>query len=235
MRGAVQVEKPSKEEVVVDKTVANPFTSHYAFERYLKCGKHLLQKGDQAEGGVFAQAGDSAEMVPDRQKFFLHKSVSRFKPNRELLEHWVSCLWKKPFIILPRTGCRISLIQPNTKRPGRTFANPQKPRGKHPYNDGLSYAAIVLLRYGNFPRQEHDEASHLCGHGRCCNPEHLVWEGLGENSRRNECHHYGSECTCTPRCIPLFKEDRVLINQAIAQEKKRKKKNSPSTSSVKGG
>lgn len=226
MRGSPQIEKTAKEEVVVDEAVANPFSSDYAFERYLKRGKFLLQEVDKFVADVAAGAADSAEHQPYRQKLFLHQSVSRFKPNYSFLKSWCERLYASPVLRLSKTGCIISLIQPNTKRPGRTFHNPHKPRGKYAYNDGLSYSAIVLLRNGHLPQREHDEASHRCGHGRCVNVAHLVWESLAENSVRNECHHYHRPCECKPKCIPYDPREGLRVKATIATERKTRRKHS---------
>ena len=224
MRGSPQVEKAPEEEVVVNKTVANPFTSDYAFERYLKRGKHLLEKIDEFWWSATAKAAYAAQASANGQKLFLpHQSVSRFKPAQELLKKWCQLLYAAPMLKLERTGCHITLIQPNTKRPGRTFSNPFKPRGKYPYNDGLSFAAIVLLRHGHPPSEEHDEASHLCGHGRCVNVDHLRWETIGVNSMRNECHHYGKQCCCQPRCIAYDHTDADTIKWHLITERNNKK------------
>ncbi len=126
------------------------------------------------------------------------------------------------YVELP-SGCRVSFIQPNTKRPGRTFVNPTKERGKYNYNDGLTYAAIVLLDSGRVPANEHDEASHVCGVSRCFNSAHLVWEPLGVNASRNECHHYGLGCTHSPPCILVANETRRSVKDMLAAEVAAKK------------
>jgi hypothetical protein len=226
MRGAVEIEETAEQEVVVDEAVPNPFTSDYAFKRYLKSGKLRFQKVHEFVGNVGASATDTAEHEPYRQKLFLHKSVSRFKPRHDLLKGWCERLYASPVLRIAKTGCVVSLIQPNTKRPGRTFHNPYKPKGKYAYNDGLSYSAIVLLRHGHFPQREHDEASHRCGHGRCVNVAHLVWESLAANSVRNECHHYHRPCHCNPRCIPYDPAEGLRVKAAIANERKIRKKHS---------
>jgi hypothetical protein len=55
---------------------------------------------------------------------------------------------------------------------------------------------------------EKQVCSHLCHRKRCCNPDHIVIEGIVENSRRNNCLHSlvaGGQtwnlCPHTPRCL----------------------------------
>lgn len=222
MTTTVQVKETSEEEVVVDETVAYPFSTDYGFERYLKRGKHCFKKVNQMSASSDSITINVASVAPDSQKLFLHKSVSRWKPSRETLLKWVECLRLAPSLRLERSGCIITLIQPNTKRPGRTFHNREKTRGKYSYNDGLSYAAIVLLAGGFAPLNEHDEASHLCGHPRCHRISHLIWEPLGVNSSRNECHHYAVQCQHNPRCIPLDVADRLRVQHAVHTQKTEK-------------
>lgn len=103
-------------------------------------------------------------------------------------------------VVLQHTQCHITLLQPKTKRPAQSFVNPTK-RLVHSVNDGLSFAAISLLAHGHHPKNEYDEASHLCGMHRCVNVQHLRWEDLSTNAGRNMCHHYNVPCTHTPQCI----------------------------------
>jgi hypothetical protein len=224
MRRSVQVEEAAKQEVEVQETVPFSFSTDYGVERYLKLRKHNFEELDQLSGGIDATTRLAAQVGADRQKLFLHRSVSRFKPEDSLLKRWVEKLHNAPRLVLKSSACIISLIQPNTKRPGRTFTNPHKPPGKYRYNDGLSYSAIVLLHAKKLPANEHDEASHLCGHGRCVNIAHLHWEGLGLNASRNECHRYSQICHHTPRCIPFVTRDAALVSHKLAGMKKEKKK-----------
>lgn len=224
MRHSTQVKKPAEQKIVVEKAVPNPFESDYAFERYLKRGKHTLEKSDQLVGCLGAQAADAAEETPNRQKLFLHQSVSRVKPSQHFLDKWVKKLFEAPMVHIPASGCQITLIQPNTKRPGRTFFNPTKPPGKHNYNDGMGYPSIVMLQAGVLPVNEHDEASHLCGHSRCMRLDHLRWETIGLNSMRNECHLYGAQCKCTPTCIPYSADHASFVRSELASAQATKKK-----------
>jgi hypothetical protein len=218
----VQVKRTAEEEVVVDETIPYAFSTDYGFERYLKRRKEPLEKVDELVGCFAPVAADAAEELPDGQKLFLHRSVSRFKPPQHQLQKWINKLQDAPGMTLA-SGCRVSFIQPNTKRPGRTFVNPQKERGKYNYNDGLTYAAIVLLASGRTPRNEHDEASHVCGVSRCFNSAHLVWEPLGVNASRNECHHYGCKCVHDPPCVFVAANARCAVKDMLAAEVANKK------------
>jgi Zinc-binding loop region of homing endonuclease len=219
---AVQVKRPAEEEVVVDEAVTYAFSTDYGFERYLKRRKEPLEEVNKLLGSFAPVAANAAKVPADGEKLFLHKSVSRFKPPLALMLKWEKKMHEAPGCTLA-SGCRISFIQPNTKRPGRTFINPHKPPGKYNYNDGLTYAAIVLLAAGKTPRNEHDEASHLCGHSRCFNAEHLVWEPLGVNASRNECHHYGVACSHNPPCVVGNVRDRLYVREMLLAEVLRKK------------
>lgn len=223
-----QVKKTAKAEVVVDKTVPHVFRAYHGLKRHLDYGKQPFEFPNQLVASKLPHAWYAAEDVAERQKLFLHQSVSRFKPQKEVLEKWVVSLKQAP--VLHVNDCHITLIQPHTKRPGRTFFNPEK--AKKPgqtYNDGLSYSAIVLLEQNRLPATEADEASHLCGHGRCVNPAHLVWERSSVNFSRNECHHYNMPCSHSPPCIPNTAWQIAHIKKHLAYAKskstrKRKKK-----------
>ena len=218
----VQVKRAAEEKVVVDEAVPYAFSTDYGFERYLKRAKKPLEELNELVRRFPPVAADATKVPADGQKLFLHRSVSRFKPSDTLLRKWFDKLTQAPGCTLA-DGCIVSFIQPNTKRPGRTFFNPTKEPGKHNYNDGLTYAAIVLLATGRTPVNEHDEASHVCGVSRCFNPAHLVWEPLGVNASRNECHHYGLVCTHTPPCVRTTAATRAMVKNMLAVEVAAKK------------
>lgn len=223
MGNANQVENAPEDEVVVDEAVPSFVPTHYGFEWYLQFGKQLLDPIHYVVADPIPPATNSRESAPDGQKFLLHQSVSRYKPL-DKLEGWINKLHNAPTLLLHNSKCVISLIQPGTKRPGRVFYNPSLPNTKYPCNDGISYSAIVLLYHGVHPVNEHDEASHLCGHPRCVNIDHLIWESIGNNSARNECHHYAVECTHNPPCIAMNKSDRLLVKNVLAKHTKKNKK-----------
>jgi hypothetical protein len=145
---------------------------------------------------------------------FLHQSVSRYKPPRAQCEKWVTKWYNGPLLRLPRTECHITLLQPRTARPAQSFVNPHK-RLVYSVNDGLGFAVIALLAAGQHPREEYDEASHICGVHRCINPDHLRWEDLGTNAARNMCHYYGVTCTHVPRCIMVTHEERGILTKYL--------------------
>ncbi len=217
MRCSPQIEQAPETKIVVDETVAHTFRAYHGRKRHLESAEHDFEKLDKIDTHVDSQALHTTQEQPNRQKLFLHQSVSRFKPPNAQLCKWIIKLDKAPKLLLP-SGCVVTLIQPNTKRPGRTFLNPTKPQGKYRYNDGLSYAAIVLLHSNAHPVNQHDEASHLCGISRCISQHHLCWEGIGKNASRNECHLYGVECTHVPACVAYNCSDAVVVKNAIAQE-----------------
>ncbi len=219
----IQIETAPKEEIVVDEAVTHPLAPNDSFKRDLKRRKKPLEEINQVVACVTPVADNAAEVPPYGQKLFLHKSVSRIKPGLPILAKWMSKLYKAETMVLPTTLCEICFIQPNTKRPGRTFYNDTKPKGCGNHNDGLSYAAIVLLHEERNPINEHDEASHLCGHSRCFNASHLVWEPMGINASRNECHHYNVQCNHVPKCIVNTVSDYNLVQFELAKRKKIKK------------
>lgn len=169
----------------------------------------------------------STQPHPDQQEFFLHNSVNRYVPPQEQLIKWLERADKD--VLWTDSGCKIALFQPNTPRPGRTFYNPTIEPGRFPYNDGLTFAAIALHAAGCKPTKRYHEASHLCGNGRCFAHQHLVWEDIGSNAKRNLCHLYGEPCQCVPACVLPGPNDRALIHAAlqrarIAKTKKQKTK-----------
>lgn len=221
-----KIKKSSKQEVIVEETVTDSIAPNKHFKRDLQLLEPVTQEFHKLFTCVVTQASDPAQDAPNAQKLFLHKSVSKYKPDNELLKKWMHKLYKAPVMFLASTGCAITLIQPQTKRPSRTFVNPHKPRGKHVYNDGATYAQIVLLHFELYPQQEQDEASHICGHKRCVNPAHLLWESSSDNFTRNECHHYNKQCTHNPRCLPCSNDDLIRVQHQLQIEidKKRMKK-----------
>lgn len=218
----MKLARPPRKKRSLDETVALAAPPHDAGKGRLQVVEHLFQKLDEFGGGVGAGAADAVDGGADGQKLFLHRSVSRVKPPNEQLSKWMAKLYKAPAVRLASSGCIVSLIQPNTRRPGRTFLNPERERGKGNYNDGISYAAIVLLDAGRLPANEHDEASHICGHNRCVNVAHLCWEPLGLNAQRNECHRYDVPCVHVPRCLRFLPSDALEIKRRLGEYKKQK-------------
>ena len=222
MRNAPKIKKAAKKEVVVDAAVPLSFPTNDVLKGYLDRAEHHLEELDEFFTRVDPKTGDPINPPPDAQKLFLHKSVSRFKPPPTQLKKWIRKLTRGPMGVLRSTGCLISFSQPNTRRPSRTFRNPQKPVGKYAHNDGIGIPAVVLLSHGIEPVNEHDEASHLCGHSRCCRLEHLRWEPTAVNFSRNECHLYGLPCTHDPPCIPLNVTDVQIVAAKLKTLKKQK-------------
>jgi hypothetical protein len=223
MRAVKQIKNAPKNEIVVKKAVAQVFAlPDELVEGTLKPIKKRLYVFCEPVPSADTEAAAAAQQPPNRKKLLLHKSVQRYKPNWHLLNKWHERFVRHSFT-LPRSACVITLSQPNTKRPGRTFHNPTIPPGKRPYNDGMTAAALTLLYHGFTPRYDYDEASHICGHARCINPAHLVWEDIGRNSTRNLCHRYGVACLCVPRCVPFCTDEHELVQQRLRAAKERKK------------
>jgi hypothetical protein len=99
-------------------------------------------------------------------------------------------------------GLRLGKSQ--QKGPGDFKCNP---------NFNWSPAQIVLVYNGIIPASLNLEASHLCNHNWCVNPNHLLWETREDNlSRRNciiwtkcpcGCNHSFNPCIHVPQCLPL--------------------------------
>lgn len=225
MAAANQVEKSAKRKIVVDETVSTPLFPHQAVKRDLHKHEQLFELDDNLIVHLHACTASATQKHSNGKKLLLHKSVSRWRPDMLTLWGWMARMQRHPALFLPRSGCIVTLMQPNSKRPARTFRNPELPDNGYPHNDGLTMAAITLLRDGVLPQNEYDEASHLCGHGRCVNPDHLVWEDMSNNARRNLCHHYGRKCACCPPCIPFYPEDRDHIAVALQWARTHKKLN----------
>jgi len=118
-----------------------------------------------------------------------------------------------PTITLRSTGCVITLLQPKAKRPANSFTNAVT--GKR---DSITFGMTLLFEAGIAPQNAWDQASHLCGHCRCVNPDHLVWEAKGENCSRDVCHKYdlSHKCAHVPRCIPQHDSDAVYIAHTLS-------------------
>ena len=223
MRHTKQIKETPETKVVANEAVTDTIGPDYFRERYLKRSKKLFQLENDVLVDTTTPAADATAQHANGQKLLLHKSVSRYKPPQQQLHHWVTRMRSQPMLKL-KSGCHITLAQPNTRRPGRTFSNPHLPPGKYNYNDGLAFGALVLLHAGRHPSAEYDEASHLCGQARCVNPRHLHWEDIGTNSSRNLCHLYGQPCTHEPPCVPYNSSDKHIIAERLAQQKGNKKR-----------
>ena len=213
MRSAIEIKKPTETKVIVDETVSNTFRAYNGLKRHLQHGKHFLQPNNHVFIDATSMTTLPAQDLTDGQKFFLHQSVSRYKPRLPKLKQWAQAIQKGPKV---KVGCCvITLAQPFTKRPAKSFRNPMKDAGKHSVNDALGYPVVLLLANQLTPQREQDEASHLCGHKRCINIDHLVWESTSVNFSRNECHHYNEICAHVPRCLPHRRNERTIINKHI--------------------
>lgn len=216
MRVTKQIKRPAKQEVVVEQTVPLPLVSNYFAERYLKRRKNLFELHDEIIVDVIPPRDDTASEPSDARKLLLQNSVSRALPPYTTLFAWYCKMQQQPALHLPRTNCKITLAQPKRDRPARNFTNKNKARVYH-NNECLSFSAIVLYATSRMPRFDYDQASHICGHGRCINPDHLVWECMASNARRNMCHAYNCECNCKPKCLPCYESDCAYIKQALTK------------------
>lgn len=224
MAHAQPVEETAEDKIVVDEAVALSLLAHNSRKRNLHSQEQPLELNDQVVGSDETQTASSTEQQSNGKKLLLHQSVSRWKPPLATMRGWIEHARSRPILRLPNTGCEIALSQPRTRRPQRTFSNPTLPPGRYPHNDGLTLAAAVLLTSGRLPQNEYDEASHMCGHGRCINPDHLVWEHIGRNSTRKLCHYYGVPCECSPPCLDFRHEDAQMIERVLEVERERKRR-----------
>ncbi len=222
MRVANQVENASEHEIVVDKTV--PFV--FPFHHHVKGGLQPLENTLHPRHDLITDTGPRLVSITqgesNQQELFLHNAVNRYVPTQKVLIKWLERA-NKDVLLLEDTGCKIALFQPNTARPGRTFFNPTIAPGRHPYNDGLTFAAIALHAADRKPTKRYHEASHLCGNSRCFADNHLVWEDIGSNAKRNLCHLYGEPCNCVPACILQRSHHRTLISSAVEHARITKK------------
>ena len=124
MRGAVPVKKSPKAKVVIHKAVSLSFRAYNGLKRHLEPTEHVLEESSQIFVSNATETLDATKDATQAKKLFLHNSVSRMKPDKQKLEDWIKQLKVAPSFQL--NECLITLIQPNTKRPGRTFFNPKK-------------------------------------------------------------------------------------------------------------
>lgn len=223
MRRSPELEKTAEEEIVVEQRIASARSANKRIKRVLKLRKTAFEKFYQLFTCVVAETDDAAQEVPNGQKFFLHRSVSRYKPNAEQLQKWMIKLFEAPAVRL--NECIITLIQPRCSRPARTFRNPLIPPGNFNHNDGIGYGVIVLLWCNREPQNEDDEASHICGNPRCVNPQHLLWERHAINHERDACHRYGNGCRHAPQCLPLDPANSAYVRALLKQQQIMKNSN----------
>lgn len=217
MANTQQVKAPAKAKVVVDKAVAPTLLPNQDGERHLKKRKHGFQLLANPPGGTAALAGNVAQFVADSEPLLLQPRLAdvttRYVPPKKQLAKWTKKMLDGPTITLRNTGCLITLLQPKAKRPANSFTNAVT--GKR---DSITFGMTLLFERGVLPTNAWDQASHLCGHCRCVNVDHLIWEAKGENCSRDVCHKYELSATCAhvPRCIPQHDSDAVYVAHTIA-------------------
>lgn len=97
-----------------------------------------------------------------------------------------------------------------------------------PSSFGWPPAQIAMLWNNKIPPSNDVEASHLCNHTWCLNPEHLVWETRATNAARKNCRIWTTcpcpcnkgfnPCTHEPKCTPLkycFCDVHVKFNPLV--------------------
>jgi hypothetical protein len=215
MAAAKQVKKAAKDKIVADEAVAATRALCHVCKGHLQPLKKLFKRKYQHLVDVQAQAAPSAKRKAHSKKLLLHSSLSRYRPPWEQLDKWMKHAHKGETLRL-QSGCIIMLRQPGTPRPGRSFHNPTREVTTR-YNDSIGFGAIALLHAHKKPQNEYDEASHLCGHKRCIEPTHLVWEDMGTNVSRNLCHMYNAVCTHVPACIAQVAGDREAIKAKLTK------------------
>lgn len=178
----------------------------------LKTLKQDLHKFNKliAHGGP--PASFSGEEETDGEVLLLGRSVSRYRPPQHDLKRWAKQALKQNTVSLS-TKCIITLRCPKQRRPIKTFHNPTRKVARHRANDGLPLSVIVALAHNKYPKHDWDQVSHLCGHGRCINPDHLLWETPSANIDRNLCHHYNQPCQHTPRCLLQHPEETRALTR----------------------
>ncbi len=55
---------------------------------------------------------------------------------------------------------------------------------------------VLLLGAGKYPTESANTASHVCMNGNCLNVDHIVWEGMTENRRREVLCRKKKKCAC---------------------------------------
>jgi hypothetical protein len=217
MAYAQQVKAAAKAKVVVDKAVASSLLAHQHGKRHLKKRKHGLELFADPPGRTAALAGNVAQFVANSEPLLLQPRLAdvttRYVPPKKQLAKWTKKMRDGPTIALRSSGCVITLLQPKAKRPANSFLNAETNK-----RDSITFGMTILFDRGVQPMRAWDQASHLCGHGRCVNPDHLVWEAKGDNCSRDVCHKYDKcdACTHNPRCIAQNVEDAIYIANTLA-------------------
>ncbi len=215
MADAKQVKAAAKAKVVVDKAVTSSLLPNKHSKRNLKKRKHGFELLANPPGSTASLAGNVAQFVANSQPLLLQPRLadvtSRYVPPQKRLTKWTKKMLEGPTITLRATNCIITLLQPKAKRPSNSFRNDDT--GKL---DCITFGMTVLFAAGRQPALPWDQASHLCGHCRCVNVEHLVWEDRAKNCSRDVCHKYAQTCTHDPPCIEQRSEDAVYIAETLA-------------------
>lgn len=215
MADTEKIETASEAEVVVDETVASALLSHKHGKRHLKKRKHGFELLANPPRSAASLAGDVAKFVANGEPLLLQPRLAnvttRYVPPQKQLAKWTRKMLMGPTIALRTSNCIITLLQPKAKRPTNSFGNPHTHK-----RDCITFGMTLLYAAGVQPQNAWDQASHLCGHARCVNADHLVWEPKGVNCSRDVCHKYGERCTHEPRCIEYHEEDAIYIAETIA-------------------
>ncbi len=215
MAYAKQVKTAAKAKVVVDEAVASALLPHKHGKRHLKKRKHGFELLANPSGSTASLAGDVAKFVANSEPLLLQPRLAdvttRYVPPQKQLAKWTKKMLEGPTITLRTSNCIITLLQPKAKRPSNSFRNAAT--GKL---DSITFGMTLLYAAGAVPQQPWDQASHLCGHCRCVNVQHLAWEERAKNCSRDVCHKYARACTHEPPCITQSQADAVYIAETIA-------------------
>lgn len=73
-------------------------------------------------------------------------------------------------------------------------------------------AQVMLVCRDSHAKNRYQESSHLCDHGFCVNPDHLIWEDPQQNYWRKNCipwttcpcRNSWNPCIHKPQCIPMI-------------------------------
>lgn len=219
MRQAKKVKKSSKAKVVSEPTVSQPTAPYFEFKGLLYRGEHALDFVDKKVIYVRSSAGFPHQMPANSEVFFLQNETDKYFPAQHTLKKWFNHFYSQPKVFVDATNCILTLAHPTVDRPVKTFFNPRRNK-----MDGMSLSALVLRAHGFVPDHSYYEASHLCGHSRCINVDHLVWERCDNNARRRCCHAQHIPCTCTPSCVPYNEGVADILQDLLRLHRDKKRR-----------
>jgi hypothetical protein len=213
------------------ETSSSPFLSDDDFQATPPELKDVLSLSKKRTLQVSPKECDAPEkpqlqrIVKRKRRIHEKNSLILTTLNREQLDYLVARIKRNWKVFRPSTTSHVECYRSTLSLDGRRgypkslrLTNKLLRQSEDPLLSDIdskyswNAAGVMLVDSGKLPENATDEASHLCNHPWCVNPEHLVWESPKKNySRKNcnthfecECGKVSNPCTHSPQCLDLF-------------------------------